>query len=62
MSTFPRIENNDEREGSRSPDKHKEDKKLQWVLVRLKTTMQHFEAALQKIKRTTTAINNPSLV
>jgi hypothetical protein len=62
MSTFSRIENNDEREGSRSQDKHKEDKKLQWVLVTLKITMKHIEVALQKIKRTTTAINNPSLV
>jgi hypothetical protein len=33
-STFSRIENNNEREDAGRQDKHKEDKKLQWALVR----------------------------
>jgi transitional endoplasmic reticulum ATPase len=44
-------------EGDKSQDKQKEDKR-----PGLKITMKHFESALQKIKRKTTAINNPSLV
>jgi transitional endoplasmic reticulum ATPase len=44
-------------EGDKSQDKQKEDKRPD-----LKITMKHFESALQKIKRKTTAINNPSLV
>ncbi|MBV9176116.1 MAG: CDC48 family AAA ATPase [Nitrososphaeraceae archaeon] len=44
-------------EGDKSQDKQKEDKR-----PGLKITMKHFESALQKIKKKTTAINNPSLV
>jgi transitional endoplasmic reticulum ATPase len=44
-------------EGDKNQDKHKEDKKQG-----LKITMKHFESALQKIKKKTTAISNPSLV
>ena len=44
-------------EGDKSQGKQKEDKR-----PGLKITMKHFESALQKIKKKTTAINNPSLV
>ena len=45
-----------EREADKSQNKHI-DKKQD-----LKISMKHFEAALQKIKKKTTALNNPSLV
>jgi transitional endoplasmic reticulum ATPase len=44
-------------EGDKSQGKQKEDKR-----PGLKITMKHFESSLQKIKKKTTAINNPSLV
>ena len=49
-------ESNYEREADKSQNKHI-DKKQD-----LKISMKHFEAALQKIKKKTTALNNPSLV
>jgi transitional endoplasmic reticulum ATPase len=45
-----------EREADKSQNKHIDKKQ------NLKISMKHFEAALQKIKKKTTALNNPSLV
>jgi len=60
-STFSRIENNDERR-CWTPGQIQRRQKIAMGSCQLKITMKHFEATLQKIKRRTIAINNPSLV
>jgi transitional endoplasmic reticulum ATPase len=55
-TTAVKIDEQEENGAKSQAGEHKEEKQG------LKITMKHFETALQKIKKKTTAINNPSLV
>ena len=58
MTAAAVIEEEQEKEGAESQaGEHKKDEKQG-----LKIAMRHFESALQKIKKRTTAVSNPGLV